>query len=92
MPPQLDDLLVELERLQADRMLNHLLGDVNRRLDEAAAVKAQTWRLRAAAVALVAMGGAAVSASTAANAAPQPASPFAVWSNLSPLMLLESDR
>ena len=53
-----------------------------------AEINGQTWRLRSAAMALLVLGGATVSASTASAVAPSK-SPFAAWSSLAPSTLLE---
>lgn len=90
MPQALEHLLTKLQRQPLDRSLDGVTGDVAQRLAETASANAATWRLRTAAVLLVAMGGAVVSASTAAVAAPKSASPFEAWSSLAPSTLLES--
>jgi hypothetical protein len=90
MPQVLERLLTELQRQPLDRSLDGVADEVDRRLAETAAMNTETWRLRTVAVLLVAMGGAAVSASSAAMAAPKSASPFVAWSNLAPSTLLES--
>ena len=90
MPPTLERLLTKLQRQPLDHALDGVAGDVERRLAETATANTETWRLRALAVLLVAIGGVAASASTAAVAAPESASPFAPWSSLAPSTLLES--
>lgn len=90
MPPTLDRLLAKLQRQPLDRSLDAVTSDVGHRLADTANANAATWRLRAAAILLVAMGGAVASASTALIAAPESASLFEVWSNLAPSTLLES--
>jgi hypothetical protein len=90
MPQALERLLTKLQHQPPDRSLDGIAGEVDRRLAETDAANAETWRLRAVAVLLVAMGGATVSASSAAIAAPKSASPFVAWSNLAPSTLLES--
>jgi len=88
-PPTLERLLTKLQGQPFDRSLDGVAVDVNRRLAETATANAETWRLRAVAILLVAIGGAAASASTAAVAASKSASPFEAWSNLAPSTLLE---
>ena len=88
MPPNLEHLLTELRRQLPDRDLGGLTAEVNETLAERAAIAGQTLRLRAAAMGLLVMGGAVVSASTASAVAPS-ASPFAAWSSLAPSTLLE---
>ncbi len=88
MSPTLEHLLTELRRQPPDRDLGGLTVEVNETLAERAAITGQTWRLRAAAMGLLVMGGAAVSASAASAVAPS-TSPFAAWSSLAPSTLLE---
>jgi hypothetical protein len=89
MSPILERLLMKLQRQPLDRSLDGVAGDVSLRLAETAAANADTWRLRAVAVLLVAIGGATASASMAAVAAPKSTSPFDAWSSLAPSTLLE---
>lgn len=88
MSPKLEHLLTELRRQPPDRDLGGLTAEVNEALAERAAITGQTWRLRGAAMGLLVMGGAVVSASTASAVAPS-TSPFAAWSSLAPSTLLE---
>lgn len=88
MPQHLERLLDDLGRAPLDHALDGVAGDVSRRLAETSAARAQTWRLRAAALVLVMMSGVAASAVSTATAAAEP-SPFAAWSNLAPSTLLE---
>ena len=88
MSPKLDQLLAELRRQPPDRGLGDLAVQINEALAERAAITGQTWRLRAAAVGLLVMGGAVFSASTASAVAPSK-SPFSAWSSLAPSTLLE---
>ena len=88
MSPNLEHLLTELGRQPPDRDLGGLTVEVNEALAERAAIAGQTWRLRAAAMGLLVMGGAVVSASTA-SAVARSTSPFAAWSSLAPSTLLE---
>jgi hypothetical protein len=88
-PPSLDDLLTELQRQPLERPLDGVTAEVNAQLAERTAANAQAWRLRAAAVLLVAVGGAIAGTSTAAVAAPKQLSPFESWSSLAPSTLLE---
>jgi hypothetical protein len=88
MSPALDDLLARLRQQPLDHSLDGVTKSVDLRLTERAAINGQTWRLRAAAIALFAAGGAIVSASTA-SAIAVPKSPFAAWSQLAPSTLLE---
>ena len=87
MSPALEHLLAKLRQHPLDRGLEDVTVDIDERLAERAAVNGQTWRLRAAAVALLVTGGAFVSASTA-SAVAVPKSPFAIWSELAPSTLL----
>lgn len=87
MSPALEHLLAELRQHPLDHDLDGVAIDINERLTENAALNGQTWRLRAAAVALLVTGGAFVSASTA-SAVAVPRSPFAAWSQLAPSTLL----
>lgn len=88
MSSKIEHLLAELRQQPPDRDLRDLTVQINEALAERAAITGQTWRLRAAAMGLLVMGGAVVSASTASAVAP-PASPFAAWSSLAPSTLLE---
>ena len=88
MPEDLERLLAELGRAPTDRTLDGAAGDVASRLAEISAENSQTWRLRAAAVALVAVSGAVAGGYSAASATPN-RSPFAAWSSLAPSSLLE---
>lgn len=88
MSPDLEHLLRELRRQPPDRDLGGLTVEVNETLAARASITGQTWRLRAAAIGLLIIGGAAVSASTASAVAPSK-SPFAAWSSLAPSTLLE---
>ena len=87
MSPTLDHLLARLRRQPLDHALDEVTAGISERLSERAALDGQTWRLRAAAVALLITGGAFVSASTA-SAVAATRSPFAVWSQLAPSTLL----
>lgn len=87
MSPALEHLLAKLREHPLDHGLDGATVDINERLAEHAALNGQTWRLRAAAVALLVTGGAFVSASTA-SAVAVPQSPFAIWSQLAPSTLL----
>jgi hypothetical protein len=89
MRPTLEQLLTKLQHQPLDRSLDGVVGDVGRRRAEVVATNTATWRLRAVAMVLVAMGGAAASVSTAAVAASPSGSPFEAWSNLAPSALLE---
>lgn len=88
MSSALDDLLARLRQQPLDRNLDGVTASVNLLLAERAAINGQTWRLRAAAIALFAAGGAIFSGSTA-SAIAAPKSPFAAWSELAPSTLLE---
>lgn len=88
MAPTLDDLMSKLQHQPLDQPLDGIAAEVNAQLAERAAANALTWRLRAAAVLLVAAGGAIVSTSTVAVASPKPLSPFEAWSSLAPSALL----
>ena len=88
MSPNLEHRLTELRRQPPDRDLGGINAEIGEQLSERAKIDGQTWRLRTAAMALLVMGGAAVSASTASAVAPSP-SPFAAWSSLAPSTLLE---
>jgi hypothetical protein len=88
MSPELEPLLAALRQQPPDRDLRGLTVEVNAALAERAAIAGQTWRLRAAVMGLLVMGGAVVSASTASAVAPS-SSPFAAWSSLAPSTLLE---
>ena len=88
MSPKLDHLLAKLNQQSLDRDLGGITAGIGEQLSERAKIDGQTWRLRTAAMALLVMGGAAVSASTASAVAPSP-SPFAAWSSLAPSTLLE---
>jgi hypothetical protein len=88
MSPALDDLLARLRQQPLDHSLDGVTASVDLQLAESAAISGQTWRLRAAAIALFAAGGAIFSASTA-SAIAVPKSPFAAWSLLAPSTLLE---
>ena len=88
MSPKLDHLLAKLNQQPLDRDLGGITVEIGEQLLERAKIDGQTWRLRTAAMALLVMGGAAVSASTASAVAPSP-SPFAAWSSLAPSTLLE---
>jgi hypothetical protein len=88
MPDRLERLLGELRAAPPDRPLDRVSADVADQLAEAAALRAQTWRVRAAAILFIALSGVAVSAATTAAAAPD-TSPFAAWSALAPSTLLE---
>jgi len=88
MSQRLEHLLAELSSRPPDRDLGSVNAEINERLAERAAISRQTWRLRSAAMGLLVMGGAAVSASTASAVASSP-SPFAAWSSLAPSTLLE---
>lgn len=88
MSSKIEHLLAELRQQPPDRDLRDLTVQINEALAERAAITGQTWRLRAAAMGLLVMGGAVVSASTA-SAVARPASPFAAWSSLAPSTLLE---
>lgn len=87
MSPALEHLLAKLRQHPLDHSLDGVTLDIHERLAEHAALNVQTWRLRAAAVALLVTGGAFVSASTA-SAVAVPQSPFAVWSEFAPSTLL----
>ena len=87
MSPALEHMLAKLRQQPLDHGLDEVTAGISERLSERAALNGQTWRLRAAAVALLVTGGAFVSASTAAAVAPTK-SPFAVWSELAPSTLL----
>ncbi len=89
MSPKLERLLSELQGQPLDRPLDGVVSAVNQRLAETATANAETWRVRAVAILLVAMGGAVASGSMAAVAAPRSASPFEAWSSLAPSTLLE---
>lgn len=89
MPPTLDDLLMKLQRQPLDRPLDGIADDVSAQLAERAAANILIWRLRAAAVLLVAAGGAIMNAPTPAIGSPKASSPFEAWSNLAPSTLLE---
>ncbi len=90
MSPKLDHLLAKLNEQSLDRDLGGITAGIGEQLSERAKIDGQTWRLRTAAMALLVMGGAAVSASTASAVAPSPSpSPFAAWSSLAPSTLLE---
>jgi hypothetical protein len=89
MSPKLERLLSELQGQPLDRSLDGVVGAVNQRLAETATANAETWRVRAVAILLVAMGGAFASGSMAAVAAPKSVSPFEAWSSLAPSTLLE---
>ena len=88
MSPKLEHLLADLRRQPPDSNLGNIAVKINERLAERAAITGQTWRLRTAAMAMLVLGGAVVSASTASAVAPEP-SPFAAWSSLAPSTLLE---
>lgn len=88
MTKDLERLLAQLGRAPLDRSLEGVAAAVDQRLAESAAVNTQTWRLRAAAIFLVAIAGAVAGTSTTAVAAANP-SPFAAWSALAPSTLLE---
>lgn len=88
MSSKLELLLAEMRDQRPDHDLGGVTVAITRRLTERAAITSQTWRLRTVAMALLVMGGAVVSASTASAVAPSP-SPFAAWSNLAPSTLLE---
>lgn len=89
MSPKLERLLSELQGQPLDRPLDGVVGAVNQRLAETTTANAETWRVRAVAILLVAMGGAVASGSMAAVAAPKSGSPFEAWSSLAPSTLLE---
>ena len=89
MSPKLEQLLSELQGQPLDRSLDGVVGAINQRLAETATANAETWRVRAVAILLVAMGGAVASGSMAAVAAPRSLSPFEAWSSLAPSTLLE---
>ena len=88
MSPKLDHLLAKLNQQPLDRDLGGIAVEIGEHLSERAKIDGQTWQLRTAAMALLVMGGAAVSASTASAVSPSP-SPFAAWSSLAPSTLLE---
>ncbi len=88
MSPKLEHLLAQLHGRPVDCDLGSVTVEINQRLTEGAVITGQTWRLRTAAMALLVMGGAVVSASTASAVAPS-TSPFAAWSSLAPSTLLE---
>ena len=87
MSPALEHMLAKLRQQPLDHGLDEVAAGISERLSERAALNGQTWRLRAAAVALLVTGGAFVSASTA-SAVAAPPSPFSVWSELAPSTLL----
>ena len=87
MSPALEHLLAKLRQQPLDHGLDQVAAGISERLSERATLDGQTWRLRAAAVALLFTGGAFISASTASAVAPTK-SPFAVWSQLAPSTLL----
>jgi hypothetical protein len=86
MSPKLDHLLAKLNLQPLDHDLGGVAVEIGEQLSKRAKIDGQTWRLRTAAMALLVMGGAAISASTASAVAP---SPFAAWSSLAPSTLLE---
>lgn len=88
MSPALEHLLAKLQHQPLDHGLEGAMVDISERLAGRAAIDGQTWRLRAAAMALLVTGGAFVSASAASDVAVSK-SPFAVWSSLAPSTLLE---
>jgi len=90
MDNDLDGLLRRLGDMPPDRMLDTLTDDIGASIAARAAAQRQTWGIRGTAALVIASAGVMLSASTAALAAPQPASAFAVWSSLAPSTLLES--
>ena len=88
MQHDLDQKLDALKAAPLDRRLDGLADDAAARIADLAA-NAQTWALRAAAVALVTMTGAMIGASGTAAAEEEQASPFDAWSQLAPSTLLE---
>lgn len=89
MQDDLDHMLHALKEAPADRSLHMLADDVMRQLAERRVAGYETWRLRAAAVAMVTLSAVAVSALSTAAATPE-ASPFAAWSQLAPTAFLGS--